>query len=325
LFLNFSKLYSLGESFFGSSIISLLAVYAFIHIAYNVISGLYNFYLKFLAPQINLVQRYGHKSWVLITGGAEGIGRGFAREFAKWGFNLVILDYQEQLLAKTCDELRQAYPHISVKQIVCDFRKSHEPGFFDDIQSQIEGLDISILVNNVGACLIKPFLENEYQEMKDMMIINMFPLTFLTRNLLPQMIKRTKRSAVITISSEESIIRLPKFVLYGVTKAFSHHFSRSLINEIGDKADFLSIHPGLVSTRLTKFVSVGYDSITPEECARGSLSALGRRKEAYGGWRHEIWNALANKFDIFGGLYMTDLELRFRSAEKRNKELGINL
>ena len=39
---------------------------------------------------------------------------------------------------------------IKVKYIVADFCDSAKDGFFNRIMSQLEGLDISILVNNVG-------------------------------------------------------------------------------------------------------------------------------------------------------------------------------
>jgi len=300
-----------------------LASYALFNLTYNGFRGIYNLYYKFYAGNKNLLQRYGHKSWAVVTGGAEGIGRGFARELAKWGFNLVLMDNQADLLEKTSIELAQSYPNIEIRKIVTDFRKSAEDGYFEELQTHFEDLDVSILVNNVGICVIEPFNEHDFKSMKEMMLVNMFPLAFMTRIFLPKMILRAKKSAVITIASEESKITLPKFTLYGGTKAFAEHFTQGLIEEYGDRVDFLTVHPGLVSTRLTKFVDVGFSTITPEECARDSVKKLGAVSFTYGGWRHEILNGLANNFKIFKGIYAMDLEKRFQQAQQRNKELGI--
>ena len=46
---------------------------------------------------------------------------------------------------------------VKVKYIVADFSDSAKEGFFNRIMSQLEGLDISILVNNVGVSNIGYF------------------------------------------------------------------------------------------------------------------------------------------------------------------------
>jgi len=319
----FNKIYSFGESYLSAGFMRLLAIYAFLNLTYKGAGAIYLIYQRFLAPQKNLLQRYGHKSWAVITGGAEGIGRGFARELAKWEFNLVIIDYQEELLKKTCDELMMAYPTIQVKPIVADFRNSAKEGFYDELHEKIGDLDISILVNNVGACIVQPFAQNDEKAMRELMLINMFPAALMTRKLLPNMLLRPKRSAVIMVSSEESIVKIAGFSLYGATKVFMEYLAHSLIEEYGDRIDFLSIHPALVSTRLVKFVDPGFHPITPEECAAGSLKKLGRLHKTYGGWRHEIMNGLANNMMIFKKLYVADLYGRMGLAAQRNQELGI--
>ena len=42
---------------------------------------------------MDIVNRYGKGSFALITGGANGIGKAFAIDLAKKGFNLIILDF----------------------------------------------------------------------------------------------------------------------------------------------------------------------------------------------------------------------------------------
>lgn len=43
--------------------------------------------------EVDIVNRYGKGSFALITGGANGIGKAFALDLAKKGFNLIILDF----------------------------------------------------------------------------------------------------------------------------------------------------------------------------------------------------------------------------------------
>lgn len=40
-----------------------------------------------------MAERYGKGSYALITGGASGIGKEFALDLAKKGFNLILVDF----------------------------------------------------------------------------------------------------------------------------------------------------------------------------------------------------------------------------------------
>lgn len=48
----------------------------------------------------HLPARYGRGSWVVITGGSEGIGLAMAKELARLGFNLVLIAKKVELLNK---------------------------------------------------------------------------------------------------------------------------------------------------------------------------------------------------------------------------------
>lgn len=53
----------------------------------------------------DLLRRYGAGSWVVVTGASDGIGLGFAVEFAKLGFNIV-------LIARNTEKLERAAAHV---------------------------------------------------------------------------------------------------------------------------------------------------------------------------------------------------------------------
>ena len=58
---------------------------------------------------------FSYSGKALITGGAGGIGKQTAIEFAKLGINLYIIDYNGTLLDKTVEGIKTAYPSIQVK------------------------------------------------------------------------------------------------------------------------------------------------------------------------------------------------------------------
>jgi short-subunit dehydrogenase len=43
-------------------------------------------------------ERYGKKSWVVITGSSDGIGLEFANQFASRGFNIVMIARNQERL-----------------------------------------------------------------------------------------------------------------------------------------------------------------------------------------------------------------------------------
>lgn len=71
----------------------------------KVLSVLCSLYKTWLRPKKNLIKRYGAKSWALVTGSSEGIGKSIAIELAKKGFNIV-------LSARTQSKLESAKKEI---------------------------------------------------------------------------------------------------------------------------------------------------------------------------------------------------------------------
>jgi short-subunit dehydrogenase len=100
---------------------------------------------------------YGKGSWVVITGGSDGIGYGFAQELAKLGFNMVLIARNKKKLKDTAIFLAGRYK-IEVITIQKDFTKTYESDFYDEIMEKISHLDVSILVNNVGTAVGGGFL-----------------------------------------------------------------------------------------------------------------------------------------------------------------------
>ncbi len=77
-------------------------------------------------------------------------------------------------------------------------------------------------------------------------------MTFLTHYLLPQFLKREKRSDIINLSSVAAENPIPFISTYCATKVYNDFFSQSIQMEYSHKIDILSVRPMYVATGLSK-------------------------------------------------------------------------
>lgn len=97
---------------------------------------------------------------VLVTGGAQGLGRAAAEAFARAGMRVIIADIQAERGAAVVDELRQIAGHDEIEGVWGDLSSRRGVELLADaVQDRCERLDV--LLNNVGGTFLK------YQESPD--------------------------------------------------------------------------------------------------------------------------------------------------------------
>ena len=81
---------------------------------------------------------------------------------------------------------------------------------------------MSVLVNNVGCAFFGKFGEHSVWDAMRQINVNVNSQTFMTRFMLPRLLKRTSRSAILDVSSvcaqSEGCAMVP---VYAATKAFN--------------------------------------------------------------------------------------------------------
>lgn len=150
-------------------------------------------------------------------------------------------------------------------------------------------LDVAILVNNAGVGDISPLQDADYAELERVINTNMAHCVYLTRNLVPRMLKREKRSAVIFTTAFCAGYPHPGLATYAGTKRFNDHFARSLAYENPHKIDFLSFKPSLVKTGMNTF-KVSFAVLSPRQAVNGILDKLGYEISSEGSWHHVVFN-----------------------------------
>lgn len=175
-------------------------------------------YTNFLRPPKNL-KKYG--SWALVTGPTDGIGKAFAFEFARKGLNLILVGRNPDKLSDVSGAIRAKFGQTQIKTVVVDFSGDLNGGV-ERIKEEIDGLDVGVLVNNVGVSYpyARFFHEVDDRLLADLIKVNVEGTTKVTQAVLPGMVER-KRGAIVNIGSGAAIVipSDPLYAVYAATKA----------------------------------------------------------------------------------------------------------
>lgn len=272
----------LGDQPIYKKVLMFIGLVWSIRFAIKLIRGLNYFFVK---SGVNLSQRYGVGSWVVITGSTDGLGKEFARQFAKLRFNIVLISRTQTKLDAVADEISKEFG-VKTKTIACDFSTCHQPGFFDKVTDITKDLDISVLVNNVGIDSIERFDELSADYIEKTIVVNCWAMTFMMKALVKQMATRN-RSSIINLSSMIGLYPAHHYNIYSASKAFVDMLTRCMSREYNN-VDFLSVCPSEVSTPMTMNKPTDIWTIKTNQCVDWVFNDLGKgyiRTEGH--WKHK--------------------------------------
>ena len=256
----------------------------------------------------DLKDRYGEGSYALVTGATEGIGKSYARALAKRGLNIVLVGRNQEKLDCMKAEMECEYG-VLVQTVKYDFLNSVDYTSLQQIDEETKDLDVSILVNNVGISAVQSFVDLEPKEINDLLVTNVFPVTFLSHAFERRFLKREGKSAIINVGSENGEVPFPYMQVYSGTKSYINHFTKSLQPENSGKIDVLLHVAGFTRTNignrqkeqldpkhLSKVATLETMAADPDECTRDVLNSLGHETYVPGALSHVIALELTKMF-----------------------------
>lgn len=229
------------------------------------------------------------KKTVLITGGAGGIGREFARLFASDGCHVVLVDLVEESLEKLQLELSREYPAAHCSMWAMDLS---ELGAAERLYQWCDdkSLVVDTLVNNVGFGMFGDHVDLESKRAESMLLLNNMLLTQLCQYFGSEM-KQRGEGEILNVASMAGMAPMPMFAAYSASKAYVISFSASLARELEPYKVYVScLCPSTTKTGfldaaqtksetskgITKFVSKSIS--TPEQVALAGYEGLKKRK-----------------------------------------------
>ncbi|XP_033020606.1 testosterone 17-beta-dehydrogenase 3 [Lacerta agilis] len=224
--------------------------------------------------------------WAVITGSGDGIGKAYSFELARRGLNIVLISRTLTKMQKVASEIEQSTGR-KVKIIQADFTRRN---VYNDIEESLQGLEIGILVNNVGM-LPSPFparFLNGPENDEGIINCNIFSVTKMTRMILKQMVSRQK-GLILNLSSATGTFVCPLYTVYSASKAFVYMFSKALQAEYKGKGIIIqALTPFGVSTPMSNWAKTNLFIKSAEDFARQSLEYVTFGDETCGSLAHEF-------------------------------------
>lgn len=227
------------------------------------------------------LRKYGKKgTWAVVTGASDGLGKEYAIQLAQKGFNIVLVSRTEsklQVLAKEIEQKNYLGTPIQTKVLPMDFSKNDD-GDYAKLKALVDGLDVGILVNNVGQShsIPVPFLLTSKDEIKDIITINCLGTLKVTQIVSPGMVQR-KRGLILTMGSFGGLAPTPLLATYSGSKAFLQHWSTALGGEMrGTGVDVEFVLSYLVTSAMSKVRKTSALIPNPRNFVKATLSKIGR-------------------------------------------------
>ncbi|CAF1100044.1 unnamed protein product [Adineta steineri] len=268
------------------------------------------FFYRLLCPVKLNIKKFGE--WAIVTGSTDGIGRAYAIELAK-----------REKLEQVAKEINEKNSDVHVKTIAVDFTK--DSSIYTTIREEIRGLDIGILVNNVGMSYEYPELFDKVEDsaklVQNMIRCNVDSVAYMTQMILPDMLQK-RRGLIVNVSSVSGRRPVPLLGLYSGTKGFVDLFSRSLAAECATRGVLIqSLCPGFVVSKLSGIRKSSLFSPTPEQFVRSAIDRVSLPFTT-GYWAHELQDFGQSLLPDFLSNKLTMLVLggvRAKALKKRNK------
>jgi len=255
-------------------------------------------YPYLIAAPKNLRELAGAK-WAVVTGSTDGIGKAYAFELAKRGFNLVLISRTPKKLEDVANEIKEKHSDVQIKNIPFDFTNASLADYESTILSELNKLEVGVLINNVGMSYEYPDrlhkIDGGLKRIADITVINTVPTTVLTAAVLKQMSERNK-GVVVNISSSAAYYPLTFWAIYTATKKYVTWISEVLRKEYADTGITIqTICPMMVATNMSKVKRASFFTPNPEQYAKAAIRTIGNVDETTGYLSHQIqasflWN-----------------------------------
>jgi len=186
----------------------------------------------------------------LITGASSGIGRACAEVFAREGAGLILVARRKDRIQRLCGSLEHRH-RTACHGVGLDVRDR------EAVEAAVSALRrpwnrIDILINNAGLSRgLEPLHEGQTDDWEEMIDTNVKGLLFVSRAVIPGMVKR-RRGHIVNLGSVAGHEVYPGGNVYCATKHAVDALTQGMMIDLRDTPVRVStVDPGLVETEFS--------------------------------------------------------------------------
>lgn len=189
----------------------------------------------------------------VVTGGAAGIGRAAALEYARRGMRVVVVDVRTQLLDEAGRALREAGAADVMTSATDVSDRAALVTLEADVADRFGGTDI--LMNNAG---IQPGSQmlGPAETWERILAVNLWGIINGAQVFAPRMLERERPGMIVNTGSKQGITMPPGDPAYNTSKAAVKAFTEALAHDLRQREGAqITAHlliPGFVWTDLTR-------------------------------------------------------------------------
>jgi short-subunit dehydrogenase len=193
-----------------------------------------------------------------ITGAANGLGKEFAKLYAKDNNNLLLVDIDEVALGSVKEELKNSFPNILIDTFIADLSKE------EDLKKTYNyTLEKEYFVNNVvnaaGFGDRCDFKEMNIDKQLKMTNVDCNAVLYFTKVFLDEMLKRNE-GHIINVASIAAFMPAPYMCTYHACKSYVLLLGEAISYEIRKtNVKLLTLCPGPFNS---KFVELAHNDYT---------------------------------------------------------------
>ncbi|MEX0164810.1 SDR family oxidoreductase [Pseudomonas brassicacearum] len=215
---------------------------------------------------------------VLVTGGAQGIGRAIVEAFALRGAHVVIADLGLERAEAVADELTAGGCQVQAVGVdLADATAVFE--MMAELEQRLGRLDI--LVHNAGYFPLTPFAEITPSMLERTLAVNLSALFWLTQAALPMFRCQGQGCVLVTSSVTGPRVAYPGLSHYAASKAGVNGFIRNAALELAaENVRVNGVEPGMIAT--PAMANLGDDEVNQDIARRVPLGRLGQPSDIAG-------------------------------------------
>ena len=243
-----------------------------------------------------LLVRGASSEWAVVTGASSGIGEQLALQAAQRGYDVVLHGRRRRALHRLKKAI-EAQTNRRTKMVIEDLSRRNGA---KRLHAACRDLDVRLLFANAGVARVKPFIEDDVDQM---LALNVCASTDLCRRFGRDMARRGGGRVVLT----SSLVGVPAHgcagaAAYAASKAYLRSFGNALHDELKKQKVFVTtVLPGAVDTAFARTADMERSLVfsvpggralgvvsAPDAVARAAHRAAARK-------RREVVPGLANK------------------------------